>query len=156
MNDTGTISPLGPGSRFSRSTVCSSCQTTFSQVDRSLPEPVTVLLMQVRVRWTVLSSGRRPAAIRARSGPPSVAVPLSSSSQDAPKRQKRSVRLTAQIRSAAPANGKMSAIHATGFPWRIAGTAPRKVAGAATRFQKIANAQAKRRWDWERMRTGER
>jgi len=72
--------------------------------------------MQVSVRWTVLSSGRRFAAIRARNGPPSVAVAVSISSQDTPNRQKRRLRLTAQMRSAAPANGKIRAIHATTFP----------------------------------------
>src|SRR2546427_4980808 len=151
-NDTGTISPSGPGSRPSRATVCSSCHTTFSQVERSFPVPVTTRLTQVSVSRTVLSSGRRGAAILARSGPPSVAVPVSSSSQDTPKRQRRSVRWVAQMRRPAPTKGKIRATQAIAWPFWISGTAPRKVAGAETRFQKIANAHATRSFDCDRIR----
>src|SRR5439155_142290 len=99
-----------------------------------------------------LSAGRRGAAILARSGPPSVAVPVSSSIQDTPKRHKRSVRWVAQMRRPAPTKGKIRATQAVAWPFWISGTAPRKVAGADIRFQKMAKAHATRSFDCDRMR----
>src|SRR5207247_11479101 len=92
------------------------------------------------------------AVILGRSGPPRVAVPVSRSSQNTPKRQRRSVRWVAQMRRPAPTKGKIRATQAIAWPFWISGTAPRKVAGVDIRFQKMAKAHATRSFDCDRIR----
>src|SRR2546426_2523597 len=148
---TGIAAPSGPARRPSRGMVCSSCHRIFSRTDRLLPEPETTRLIQEKVRRGAATSGRWRAEIVPRSQPPGVTVSPDTSNCDVPKRLQRSVRWTAQINSHAPANGNVNATQATVFPFWIAGTAPRKVAGVEIRFHRIAMTHATRRPDWDRI-----